>query len=150
MQGPSQAGFCTGNWSSLSFPSRLLSCCGFVQTRGYPSVCPSCTPCLLCNSYSSGWILSILVMNGHWHKKMCLSWWSSTLSYVFKVFQPRLCNKTAEIWHIFLCPLYSIYNSGLILSTFGTNDHYHEQVCRMQWPLNFDLYLQGHLSMTLQ
>ena len=33
------------------------------------------------------------------------------------------------------CPLCSIYSSGWILSIFGTNDQYHERVCRMWWPL---------------
>ena len=32
--------------------------------------------------------------------------------------QPRLCNKTAKIWHILSCPLYSTYNSGWINSLF--------------------------------
>ena len=33
------------------------------------------------------------------------------------------CNKTAKIWHILSCPLYSMYSSGWILSVFGTDDH---------------------------
>ena len=33
------------------------------------------------------------------------------------------------------CPLYNIYSSGWILSISATNDHYHERVCRTQWPL---------------
>ena len=33
------------------------------------------------------------------------------------------------------CPPCSIYSSWWILSIFGTNDHYHEKVCRMWWPL---------------
>ena len=33
------------------------------------------------------------------------------------------------------CPLCNIYSSGLILSILATNDHYHERVCRTQWPL---------------
>ena len=33
------------------------------------------------------------------------------------------------------CPLCNIYNCGWILSILATNDHYHERVCRTQWPL---------------
>ena len=33
------------------------------------------------------------------------------------------------------CPLCNIYNSGWIFSILATNDHYHERVCRTQWPL---------------
>ena len=33
------------------------------------------------------------------------------------------------------CPLCNIYSSGWILSIWATNDHYHERVCRTQWPV---------------
>ena len=33
------------------------------------------------------------------------------------------------------CPLCSIYSSWWILSIFDTNDHLHEKVCCMWWPL---------------
>ena len=33
------------------------------------------------------------------------------------------------------CPLSNIYSSGWILPILATNDHYHERVCRTQWPL---------------
>ena len=33
------------------------------------------------------------------------------------------------------CPLCNIYSFGWILSILATNDHYHERVCRAQWPL---------------
>ena len=33
------------------------------------------------------------------------------------------------------CPLCNIYSSGWILPILATNDHYHERVCRTQWPL---------------
>ena len=33
------------------------------------------------------------------------------------------------------CPLCNIYSSGWIFSIWATNDHYHERVCRTQWPL---------------
>ena len=34
-----------------------------------------------------------------------------------------------------LCPLCIIYSYGWILFILGTNDHYHERVCRAPWPL---------------
>ena len=37
--------------------------------------------------------------------------------------QAWVCNKNAKIWHILLCPLYSMYSSGWILSILGTNNH---------------------------
>ena len=37
--------------------------------------------------------------------------WPLTLTYIYKVFQPWLCDKTAIIWHIFSCPLYSMCSS---------------------------------------
>ena len=33
------------------------------------------------------------------------------------------------------CPLCIIYSYGWILFILGTNDHYHERVCRALWPL---------------
>ena len=33
------------------------------------------------------------------------------------------------------CPFCNIYSSGWILCILATNDHYHERVCRTQWPL---------------
>ena len=33
------------------------------------------------------------------------------------------------------CPLCNIYSYGWILFILGTNDHYHERVCRSPWPL---------------
>ena len=33
------------------------------------------------------------------------------------------------------CPLCIIYSYGWILFMLGTNDHYHESVCRAPWPL---------------
>ena len=64
-----------------------------------PSVCPSVRPsvrlsrllCLLCNIYSSGWILTILATNDHYyeggvaHSDLCL-----TLTYIFKVIRSAL------------------------------------------------------------
>ena len=87
-----------------------------------PSVRPSRLPCPLCNIYSSGWILSILATNDHYHERVCCTQWPLTLTYIFKVIRP---------WLRKLCPLCSIYSSGWILFIFGTNDHYHYRVCRV-------------------
>ena len=86
----------------------------------FHSVCPSVRlsrlPCPLCNIYSSGWILSILATNDHYHERVCRTQWPLTLTYIFKVIWP---------WHRKSCPLSSVYSSGWILFIFGTNDHYH-------------------------
>ena len=81
-----------------------------------PSVRLSRLPCPLCNIYSSGWILSILATNDHYHERMCPTQWPLTLTYIFKVIRPWLRKS---------CPLCSVYSSGWILFIFGTNDHYH-------------------------
>ena len=72
--------------------------------------------CPLCSIYSSGWILSILATNNHYHERVCGTQWPLTLTYIFKVIRPWLRKS---------CPLCSIYRSGWILFIFGTNDHYH-------------------------
>ena len=41
-----------------------------------------------------------------------------------------------------LCPLCNIYSSGWIISISVTNDHYHERVCRTQWPLTLTYILK--------
>ena len=71
-----------------------------------PSVRSSRLPCLLCNIYSSGWILSILATNDHYHKRVCQTQWPLTLIYIFKVIWPWLRKS---------CPLCNIYSSGWIL-----------------------------------
>ena len=85
-----------------------------------PSVCPSVRLsrllCPLCNIYSSGWILSILATNDHYHERVCHTQWPLTLTYIFKVIWPWLRKS---------CLLCSIYSSGWILFIFDTNDHYH-------------------------
>ena len=81
-----------------------------------PSVRLSRLPCPLCNIYSSGWILSILATNNHYHERVCRTQWPLTLTYIFKVIQPWLRKS---------CPLCSVYSSGWILFIFGINDHYH-------------------------
>ena len=91
-----------------------------VRPSVCPSVCPSVRPshlpCPLCNIYSSGWILSILATNDHYHERVCRTQWPLTLTYIFKVIWPWLRKS---------CPLCSVYSSGWILFIFGTNDHYH-------------------------
>ena len=87
--------------------------------------------CSVYNTYSSGWIISIFCTNDHWHERMCRVQRPLILIYIFKVFQPWLCNETAKIWYIFSCPLYSTYSCGWIVFIFGTNDHYHDDVCQL-------------------
>ena len=87
-----------------------------------PSVRLSCLPCPLCNIYSSGWILSILATNDHYHERVCRTQWPLTLTYIFKVARPWLGKS---------CPLCSVYSFGWILSIFGRNDYYHSKVCRV-------------------
>ena len=69
-----------------------------------PSVRLSRLPCPLCNIYSSGWILSILATNDHYHERVCRTQWPLTLTYIFKVIRP---------WHRKSCPLCSVYSSRL-------------------------------------
>ena len=87
-----------------------------VRPSVCPSVRPSRLPCTLCNIYSSGWILSILATNDHYHERVCRTQWPLTLTYIFKVIWPWLRKS---------CPLCSVYSSGWILFIFSTNDHYH-------------------------
>ena len=99
-------------WGVYWFHSVRLS----VSTSVRPSVRPSCLLCPLCNIYSSGWILSILATNDHYHERVCHTQWPLTLTYIFKVIRP---------WLRKLCPPCSVYSSGWILFICGTNDHYH-------------------------
>ena len=109
----------------IIMPPEQRSCWGvywFHSVR--PSVCPSVRlsvrpsrlPCPLCNIYSSGWILSILATNDHYHERVCRTERPLTLTYIFKVIWPWLKKS---------CPLCSVYSSGWILFIFSTNDHYH-------------------------
>ena len=77
-----------------------------VRLSVRPSVRLSRLLCLLCNIYSSGWLLSILATNGHYHERVCRTQWPLTLTYIFKVIQPWLRKS---------CPLCSVYSSGWIL-----------------------------------
>ena len=99
-------------WGVYWFHSVRLSVCPSVRL----SVRLSRLPCPLCNIYSSGWILSILATNDHYHERVCRTQWPLTLTYIFKVIRPWLRKS---------CPLCSVYSSGWILFIFGTNDHYH-------------------------
>ena len=85
--------------------------CQSVRPSICPSVCPSGLLCLLCNIYSSGWILSILATNDHYHERVCHTQWPLTLTYIFKVIRPWLRKS---------CPLCSVYISGWILFLFAT------------------------------
>ena len=40
-------------------------------------------------------------------RRVCRMPWSLTLTYIFKVIHPWVCNKTAKIWHILPSLLYS-------------------------------------------
>ena len=99
-------------WGVYWFHSVRPSVCPSVR----PSVRPSRLPCPLCNIYSSGWILSILATNDHYHERVCRTQWPLTLTYIFKVIWPWLRKS---------CPLCSVYSSGWIIFIFSTNDHYH-------------------------
>ena len=100
-------------WGYIGFtPSVCPSVCPSVR----PSVRQSCLPCPLCNIYSSGWIISILATNDHYHERVCRTKWPLTLTYIFKVIWPWLRKS---------CPLCSIYSSGWIIFIFGTNNNYH-------------------------
>ena len=93
-------------------PPEQRSCWGIywfhsVRSSVRLSVRPSHLPCPLCNIYSSGWILSILATNDHYHERVCRTQWPLTLTYIFKVIRP---------WLIFI---------------FSTNAHYHSRVCRV-------------------
>ena len=62
-------------------------------------------------------------------------WWPLTLTYVFKVIQPWLRKS---------CLLCSVYSSGWILFIFGTNDHYHQRLCRLLLFLqNLEIWIFG-------
>ena len=102
------------------YTPRTTKLLGGILVSHCPSVCPSVRlsrlPCPLCNIYSSGWILSILATNDHYHERVCRTQWPLTLTYIFKVIRPWLRKS---------CPLCSVYSSGWILFIFGTNDHYH-------------------------
>ena len=107
----------TNQIPAFIIPPAQRSCWGvywFHSVR--PSVRPSHMPCPLGNIYSSGWILSILGTNNHYHERVCRAPWPLTLTYIFKVIWPWLRKS---------CPLCSIYSSGWILFIFSTNVHYH-------------------------
>ena len=57
----------------------------------------------------------------------------------------NLQKKTAKIWHIFSCWLYSMCSSGWIISVLGTNDDWHETMCHAYWPLTLTYILQVSL-----
>ena len=64
---------------------------------------------MLYTTYSSCWILCIVITNVHEHYRVCRAQWLLTLTYIFKVIQPWFCHKTAKIWHIMSCRLHNAY-----------------------------------------
>ena len=109
------------NWDN--YTPRTTKLLGGILVSLRPSVRPSVRlsvrlsrlPCPLRNIYSSGWILSILATNDHYHQRVCRTQWPLTLTYIFKVIRPWLRKS---------CPLCSVYSFRWILFIFGTNDHY--------------------------
>ena len=89
---------------SLLYPPNNKVVGGYIGFT--PSVRLSRLPCPLCNIYSSGWILSILATNDHYHERVCCTQWPLTLTYIFKVIRPWLRKS---------CPLCTVYSSGWIL-----------------------------------
>ena len=72
----------------IIIPPEQRSCWGVywfhsVRLSVRLSVCLSRLPCPLCNIYSSGWILSILATNDHYHERVCRTQWPLTLTYIF-------------------------------------------------------------------
>ena len=95
-------------WGVYWFHSVRPSVCLSVR----PSVRPSRLPCPLCNIYSSGWILSILATNDHYHERVCRTQWPLTLTYIFKVIWPWLRKS---------CPLCSVYRSQVTFFSESEN-----------------------------
>ena len=87
-------------WCWLIIPLEQRSCWGVYWFHSVRlSVRLSRLSCPLCNIYSSGWILSILATNDHYHERVCRTQWPLTLTYIFKVIRPWLRKS---------CPLCSI------------------------------------------
>ena len=86
-----------------NYTPRTTKLLGGILVSLRPSVRPSVRlsrlSCPLCNIYSSGWILSILATNDHYHERVCRTQWPLTLTYIFKVIRPWLRKS---------CPLCSI------------------------------------------
>ena len=69
---------------------------------------------------------------------VCRMWWPLTLTYIFKVIRP---------WIRKSCPRCSAYSSGWIFFIFGTNDHYHQKVCRvLHFLQNLKIWIFGKKS----
>ena len=88
-------------WTKVATRHRFVGPSVRLSVR--PSVRPSRLPCPLCNIYSSGWILSILATNYHYHERVCRTQWPLTLTYIFKVIW---------LWLRKSCLLCSVYSSG--------------------------------------
>ena len=82
------------------------------------------TSCRVCSA-------ACTVMDGFFHigHKLSLAWEGVSCAMTFDLdlylqcHSAMICNKTVKIWHILLCPLYSIKSPVWIHTLFGTNDH---------------------------
>ena len=79
--------------------------------------------------------------------RVCLVQRPLTLTYIFKVIQPWVCNKTAKIWHILLCPLYS---TQFWMNSFQIWHKWSQALAGVLNLMTFDLdlYPQSYLAVT--
>ena len=74
-------------------------------------------------------------------------WQPLTLIFILKVIRPWLRKS---------CPLCSVCSSGWIIFIFGTNDHYHQRVCRVLrflfriWKFEFLASIWNFSALTLK
>ena len=141
-------------FNTLIIPPEQQSCLGvywFHSVR--PSVRLSRLPCPLCNIYSSGWILSILATNDHYHVRVCRTQWPLTLTYIFRVIWPWLENRVCSVAFTVLDGFFW-YLAQMITIIRGCVACY---VLFRIWKwegvshtmtFDLDLYLQGHLALT--
>ena len=85
------------------------------------SVCPSVTPFSVCSHCRI-----IMKFSGVIIQPSC---WGGILVSLRPSVRPSVRPSRMP------CPLCIIYSYGWILFILGTNDHYHERVCRAPWPL---------------
>ena len=91
-----------------------LQLCNETAQIWHFSSCPLCTSC------SSLRIISILGTNVIHNERVCYVQRPLTLTYIFKVIWPRLCNEMIQLWHF--SPFCTTYNYPLI--PLATNGHY--------------------------
>ena len=76
-------------WVKLPYPLyNEVFGVGDILVSLHLSIRLSRIPCLLCSTYTSGWILFILGTNVHKHERGCRKQQPFTLTYIFKVIQP--------------------------------------------------------------